>query len=71
MAFYVPLGIRGILFGVGTFLIGVMGGWVYWRAHVGESLAWVAERIGGMGGDEPGAESAPSGPTVRHSGGLE
>jgi putative tributyrin esterase len=46
-------------------------GWVYWRAHVGESLAWVAERIGGMGGDEPGAESAPSGPTVRHSGGLE
>jgi hypothetical protein len=32
VAFYVPLGVRGILFGIGTFLIGVMGGWVYWRA---------------------------------------
>ena len=32
MAFYVPLGVRGVLFGIGTFLIGVMGGWVYWRA---------------------------------------
>jgi hypothetical protein len=32
VAFYVPLGPRGILFRIGTFLIGVLGGWVYWRA---------------------------------------
>ena len=32
MAFYIPLGPRGILFQVGTLLIGVFGGWVYWRA---------------------------------------
>ncbi len=32
MAFYVPLGPRGILFRVGTGLIGVLGSWVYWRA---------------------------------------
>ena len=32
MAFYVPLGLRGLLFGIGTFLIGLLGGWVYWRA---------------------------------------
>lgn len=31
MAFYVPLGPRGILFRIGTLLIGVMGGLVYWR----------------------------------------
>ncbi len=32
MAFYVPLGPRGIHFRVGTGLIGVLGSWVYWRA---------------------------------------
>ena len=32
MAFYVPLGVRGILFQIGTLLIGLMGGVVYWRA---------------------------------------
>jgi hypothetical protein len=32
VAFYVPLGPRGILFRIGTLLIGVFGGWVYWRA---------------------------------------
>jgi hypothetical protein len=32
VAFYVPLGTRGILFRVGTALIGFLGGWVYWRA---------------------------------------
>jgi hypothetical protein len=29
MAFYVPLGPRGVLLRVGTFLIGIMGGMVY------------------------------------------
>jgi hypothetical protein len=32
VAFYVPLGSRGLYFRVGTFLIGIFGGWVYWRA---------------------------------------
>lgn len=32
MAYYVPLGPRGILLRVGTGLIGVLGAWVYWRA---------------------------------------
>ena len=32
MAFYVPLGSRGVLFRIGTGLIGVLGSWVYWRA---------------------------------------
>ncbi len=32
MAFYVKLGPRGVLFRVGTILIGFMGSWVYWRA---------------------------------------
>ncbi len=32
MAFYVPLGPRGIIFRLGTGLIGILGGWVYWRA---------------------------------------
>ena len=29
MAFYVPLGPRGVILQVGTFLIGLMGGLVY------------------------------------------
>ena len=29
MAFYVPLGPRGLLFRIGTFLIGIWGGLVY------------------------------------------
>ena len=32
MAFYVKLGPRGVLFRVGTILIGLLGSWVYWRA---------------------------------------
>jgi hypothetical protein len=32
MAFYVKLGPRGLIFRVGTILIGVLGSWVYWRA---------------------------------------
>jgi hypothetical protein len=32
VAFYVPLGPRGILFQLGTALITIFGGWVYWRA---------------------------------------
>lgn|GEM_PF-6965472 len=32
MAFYVPLGLRGLLFQAGTLLIGIFGGLVYWRA---------------------------------------
>jgi hypothetical protein len=32
VAFYVPLGCRGILLRIGTRLIGICGGFVYWRA---------------------------------------
>ncbi len=32
MAYYVPLGIRGVLFRVGTILIGLLGGIVYFLA---------------------------------------
>lgn len=32
MAFYVKLGPRGLIFRVGTILIGVLGSVVYWRA---------------------------------------
>lgn len=32
MAFYVPLGSRGLILRFGTALIGVVGGLVYWRA---------------------------------------
>ena len=42
MAFYVPLGPRGFLFRVGTLLIGVLGGWVYWRASRRRPLLEVA-----------------------------
>ncbi len=41
MAFYVPLGPRGVVFRFGTGLIGVLGTWVYWRA---------SRRRGMMGG---------------------
>ncbi len=33
MAFYVPLGPRGVLFRLGTFVIGVWGGLVYQLAY--------------------------------------
>ena len=33
MAFYVPLGPRGILFRLGTFIIGIWGGMVYGLAY--------------------------------------
>jgi hypothetical protein len=32
VAFYVPLGPRGLIFRLGTMLLGVYGGLVYWRA---------------------------------------
>jgi hypothetical protein len=32
VAFYVPLGPRGLLFRLGTFVIGIWGGLVYGRA---------------------------------------
>ncbi len=32
MAFYVPVGPRGVLFRIGTILTGVMGAFAYWRA---------------------------------------
>jgi len=32
VSFYVPLGPRGVLFRIGTLIIGVLGGLVYWRA---------------------------------------
>lgn len=32
MPFYVRLGPRGLLFRAGTFLIGIVGSAVYWRA---------------------------------------
>lgn len=32
MPYYVPLGPRGFLLRVGTFLIGLLGTWIYWRA---------------------------------------
>lgn len=38
MPFYVPLGLRGVCFQVGTFLITVFGGLVYWRASRRRSL---------------------------------
>lgn len=41
MAFYVPLGGRGILFRVGTVLIGILGGLVYWRASRRRALVAV------------------------------
>ena len=33
MAFYVPLGPRGLLFRLGTLLIGLIGSTVYGRGH--------------------------------------
>ncbi len=33
MAFYVPLGPRGLLFRIGTFVIGIWGGLVYGAAY--------------------------------------
>ncbi len=33
MAFYVPLGPRGLLFRLGTFVIGIWGGFVYGAAY--------------------------------------
>ena len=32
MQFYVPLGVRGLLLRLGTFLIGILGGFVYRQA---------------------------------------
>lgn len=32
MAFYVPLGPRGLVFRIGSLLTGALGGFVYWQA---------------------------------------
>jgi hypothetical protein len=32
MAFYVPLGSRGVIFRLGTVLTGVVGGFLYWQS---------------------------------------
>lgn len=43
MAFYVPLGPRGLILRVGTLLIGLLGGLAYWRAsrrRASLPLAW-------------------------------
>ena len=39
MAFYVPLGPRGVLLRIGTFLIGILGGIVYRSASRRRALA--------------------------------
>jgi hypothetical protein len=41
VAFYVPLGPRGLIFRLGTLLIGAMGGVVYWRAFRRRALVAV------------------------------
>jgi len=50
MSFYVRLGPRGILFRLGTLVIGVVGSAVYWRASRRRS------RLPGLGGPIPQAE---------------
>lgn len=39
MAFYVPLGPRGLILRIGTMLLGVLGGFVYRRASRKRSLS--------------------------------
>ena len=39
MAFYVPLGPRGVILRIGTMLLGVLGGFVYRRASRRRSRA--------------------------------
>lgn len=41
MAFYVPLGPRGGVFRLGTFLIGIMGGVAYRKACKRRDLAFI------------------------------
>ena len=45
MAFYVKLGPRGLIFRVGTILIGVLGSWVYWRASRRRGMMEPAELV--------------------------
>ena len=40
VAFYVPLGPRGLLFRIGTFVIGIWGGLVYGRAYRRRASSW-------------------------------
>jgi hypothetical protein len=42
VAFYVPLGPRGVIFQCGTLIIGVMGRFIYWRAARRRALAPLA-----------------------------
>ena len=53
MVFYVPLGIRGVLFRIGTALIGVMGGWVYWRASRRRAVLLAAVPVSDLIADAP------------------
>jgi hypothetical protein len=52
VAFYVPLGPRGMLFRAGTFIIGIWGGLVYRLAYrrrtigVGNSASYLARSYG-------------------------
>jgi hypothetical protein len=41
VAFYVPLGPRGGVFRLGTFLIGIMGGMVYRKAYRRRESAFI------------------------------
>lgn len=41
MAFYVPLGPRGGVFRLGTFLIGILGGLAYRKAYRRRDLAFI------------------------------
>ena len=45
MAFYVKLGPRGVLFRIGTVLIGCMGSLVYWRASRRRGMMMRAARL--------------------------
>ncbi len=44
MAFYVPLGPRGVLFRLGTFVIGIWGGLVYRLASRRRGVIWPIPR---------------------------
>ncbi len=45
MAFYVPLGHRGVLLRFGTCLIGLLGSWVYWRASRRRGMIEGSEQV--------------------------
>ncbi len=51
MGYYVPLGPRGVILRVGTFALGVIGTFIYWRA----SLRRAASPITELAIESPGA----------------